>query len=231
MVMHGWSFAARTPEEAGRLIRALSKHRYVTVVEFRLHWAVDAALADCEPFAGRARAFAGLRRELELGSRDERLWQPAGLSETCTALERLWSAERAGESARQRLAAVLRAAGVPRPPHLAFLAEPDDPPHPELVLMDWLLLPVDELDTDDHRGALAAMERAEEPVHASEPLFQEGPVLAEPELCSGASDGVLAGELVFWADGAYSYADYVFRGAARAAKLPPPEGLRDIDED
>ncbi|MCC6521153.1 MAG: hypothetical protein IT373_00695 [Polyangiaceae bacterium] len=228
--MYGWSFHAPTPDDVGRLLRALSKHRYVVEVELRLHWAVDAALADAEPWSERARAFARIRSELDLGSRDERLWQPASLSEVTGALARLWGADRAAESTRQRLSALLRAAGIARPPHLAFLSEPDDPPHPELVLCDWELLPVDELDMERHAGALLAMERAEEAVSASEPLYQEGPVLAEPELCDGAPDGVLCEDLVVWADGPYSYSDYVFRGVARAAKLEPPVGWHDLDE-
>ena len=68
-------------------------------------------------------------------------------------------------------------------------------------------------------------------------------VLAEPELCrvtlqavqppnTGESDGAeqaaLPCDLMLWADGPYSYVDYVFRGVSKVAKLQtPPVGYRD----
>jgi hypothetical protein len=45
-MMLAWSFAARTPDEVARLLRALGKHRYVHEVDHRIHWAVDQALAE-----------------------------------------------------------------------------------------------------------------------------------------------------------------------------------------
>jgi len=40
---------------------------------------------------------------------------------------------------------------------------------------------------------------------------------------------VLPGEWMMWADGPYSYADYLFRGVERAANLvEPPVGYCDL---
>ena len=44
-----------------------------------------------------------------------------------------------------------------------------------------------------------------------------------------APNGALADDLIIWSDGPYAYADYVFRGASKGAKLvEPPVGYRDI---
>ncbi len=121
-----------------------------------------------------------------------------------------------------------RGRASPRPRTLLRVG-PERAPHPELVLLDWELYPVDELDADRHAGALAAMEEAEEAVNASAPIYNEGPVMAAPELCEGAPNGVLADDFLVWSDGPYSYSDYVFRGVAKAAKLvEPPIGYRDL---
>ncbi len=53
-MMMAWSFSARSVDEVARLIRALSKNRYVSEVDHRIHWAVDAALAERPMFAQRA---------------------------------------------------------------------------------------------------------------------------------------------------------------------------------
>ncbi len=95
--------------------------------------------------------------------------------------------------------------------------------------MDWVLLPVDELDTDKHKGALDALTEAQEEVRASAAVHQEGPTLSEPELIGGVLDGKLIDEFVVWSEVPYAYADYVFRGASKAAKLPaPPTGYREL---
>jgi hypothetical protein len=226
-MMYGWSFAARTLDEVERLLQALGKHRYLRAIDHRLHWSVDAALARCgaEPFGSRACHRADRLARLELGSRDPELWSSATTNEVVAALTTLWS-ER---DARDALAQVLRDADIPAPAHAPFAADPDDPPHPELVLLDWGLYAVDELDGERHAGALAAMAEAEEEVSASDPPWVEGPTLSQVELCAPLR-GVLPSDPVFWADGPYAYCDYVFRGVARAAKLvEPPLGYRDFD--
>jgi hypothetical protein len=42
----------------------------------------------------------------------------------------------------------------------------------------------------------------------------------------------LPDDFALWSEGPYEYADYVFRGVSKAAKLQePPVGLRDLDDD
>jgi hypothetical protein len=98
-----------------------------------------------------------------------------------------------------------------------------------LILLDWVLLPVDELDADRHAGALSALEDCGDEISPSVPVYQEAMVLAAAELCDGAPNGVLSEDFVVWSEGPYAYADYVFRGASKAAKLvDPPVGYRDL---
>jgi hypothetical protein len=230
--MYAWSFAARTPGEVERLLRALGKHRYVKEVDHRIHWAVDAVLADLAVFAEHATRFEERRRrepELDIASRDPSLWRPATIDELVTALDAFWTPSEQTSARKKKLLALLAATKLPPASHEPFSAPPEEPPHPELILLDWELLPVDELDADRHAGALAAMEEAEESVNASAPIFQEGPTIAAPELCEGATNGVLADDFSIWSEEPYSYADYVFRGVTKSAKLTePPVGYRDL---
>ncbi|AKT36222.1 hypothetical protein [Chondromyces crocatus] len=233
-MMLAWSFAARTPEEIGRLLRALGRHRYIVEVDHRIHWSVDHALADLPTFAPHAEAFIALRRkvpDLDPASRDPRLWREAKTEDVIAALAAFWEADEAKRSDRQRrLRAAIASAGLAPVDHPPFASRAEEPPHPELILLDWELCPVDQLDTERHAGALAAMEEAEEEIEQpSTPIYQEGPVIAAPELCDGAPNGVLHDDFLVWSDGPYSYSDYVFRGAARAAKLvEPPVGYHDF---
>jgi hypothetical protein len=231
--MLAWSFAARTPEEIARLLRSLGKHRYVREVDHRLHWAVDHALAELPDFAPYATAFEARRkkqRDLEIGSRDPSLWREAKTEDVIAVLAAFWTPGEAAERYRRRLLAALATTGLEPATHAPFASSPDDPPHPELVLLDWELYPVDELDVDRHAGALAAMEAAEEEVNPSAAVYNEGPVLSAAELCEGAPRGVLEDDFLVWSDGPYSYSDYVFRGVAKSAKLvEPPVGVRDLD--
>lgn len=231
-MMLAWSFAARTVEEVTRLIRTLGKHRYVHEVDHRLHWAVDAALAAHPTFAPHAAAFEALRRAdpgLDPASRDPRLHRPAPADEIIAALSIFWAPDEAGAAARERLLGVLVAARLSVGDHEPWHASQEEPPHPELIQLDWVLLPVDELDADRHAGALDALEDSDEEINPSLPIYQEGPILAAPELTRGAPNGVLPEDFLVWSEGPYPYADYVFRGAAKAAKLvDPPEGYHDI---
>ena len=231
-MMLAWSFSARTLDEVERLLRALGKHRYVRDVDLRLHWAVDRALSDLAPFSAHAQAFEARRERepsLEIASRDPSLWRKATVDEVALALRAFWTPSEDAERYKKALRKALVETGLPPQTHEPFASSADEPPHPELVLLDWELLPVDELDADRHRGALEAMEQAGEEVNASEPVYQEGPILAAPELCEGAPGGELVEEFFVWSDGPYSYSDYVFRGAAKAAKLEgPPVGYNDI---
>jgi len=226
--MLGWSFNARTADEIAALIRAMEQHRYLKEVDHRIHWSIDLAL---EPlggsFAEHATTNDDLDCNLDLGSREPRLWRSASCTDVAAALDALWSPN--GGKSRERLARALRDANIPRPNHKPWQSDPDEAPFPELIVLDWVLLPVDELDTERHLGALRAMENSEEEVDASEPVYVEGTPLSEAELCNGASKGIVPCAWMLWAEGPYSYCSYLFRGIARAAKLvDPPIGYRDI---
>jgi len=229
-MMLAWSFAARTLDEVARLLRALGRHRYISEVDHRIHWSVDLALADHDVFAPHAASFEALRKKhgLDLGSRDPRLFREAKTEDVIAALEAFWTPGDDAVRYRRRLLEAIAGTGLPPATHAPFSLPPDEIPHPELILLDWELHPVDHLDAERHAGALAAMEEAEEEV-SPDPVYQEGPTIAAPELCEGAPNGVLADDFLVWSDGPYSYSDYVFRGAAKAAKLvDPPEGYREI---
>jgi hypothetical protein len=230
--MLAWSFPARTVDEVARLLRAAGKHRYVRETDHRLHWLVDAALADLHEFAPQAAAFAERRRrepDLDVASRDPSLWRPATVDEIVLALVTFWTPGAQSLAARERLAALATEHGLATADHEPWQCPPDDPPHPELVLLDWELLPVEELDAERHSGALSAMEIAGEEVSPSDPVYQEGPILGLPEVVDGAPIGILPDDFVLWSDGPYAYSDYVFRGVAKAAKLEgPPVGYNDL---
>jgi hypothetical protein len=232
MGMLGWSFAARTADEVGRLVRALGKHRYVREADLRLHWTVDRALEALPRFAEPARAFRALcaaDAQLDLRSRDPRLWRSATADDVAGVLDVFWTPGAEAAACSARLVELVESLDLPPPAHDPFESSEADPPHPELLLLDWVLLPVDELDSDRHAGALAALEDSGEEVDASAPVYQEGPTIALPELVLGATSGVLAEDFLIWADGPYAYVDYVLRGAAKAAKLvDPPVGFRDL---
>lgn len=233
-MMHAWSFSARMVDEVARLIRALGKNRYVAEVDHRIHWSVDAALDDLPGFAEHARAFASRRErepELQIDSRDESLWRPATVEEVTTALCAFWTEGPENEVRRERLAEVLADAGFEAPDHEPFEGDPEAPAFPELILLDWVLLAVDELDADQHAGALAALEAHGGEIAApSDPIYVEGPTIGIAELCEGAPRGVLQRDFEVWADGAFGYVDYLFRGVSKAAKLlDPPVPLEDAE--
>jgi hypothetical protein len=228
-MMLAWSFDLPAAPDVARLLRALGKHRYVREVDHRLHWSVDHALRDHAHFAPHAAAFDARAPRLDLASRDPSLWRPAAIDDVIAALVSFWTPGADADRAGERLEETLASAGLPFGAHPPFDSPPDDAPHPELIVLDWVLLPVDELDPARHAGALAAMEESGDEIDPSAFVYQEGPALAAPELSRGAMDGTLAGDFLIWADGPYSYVDYVLRGAARAAKLAePPVGYRDL---
>ena len=229
-MMYGWSFAVPTTDDLCRLLRALGKHRYLAEMDHRVHFSVDIALGELDEFASEAARFEQRRletAELELASRDPRLWRPLDIETVRDVLSVFWSDSALARRAKERLSACLRDAGIERPVHAPHQPCPDEAPHPELLTLDWQLLSVDALDTERHAGALRAMERAEESVNPSEPPLIEAMTLTEVEL--GAADSPR--QVMLWADGPYSYCDYVFRGAAKVAKLPqPPVGYHDVDK-
>ncbi|MEZ4446784.1 MAG: hypothetical protein R3B72_47335 [Polyangiaceae bacterium] len=234
--MFGWSFAARTHDEVARLVRAMGKHRYLADTDLRIHFTVDRALADFdEAHAAAARDFdrlADADPELDLRSRDPRLYRRVDDTVIARVLEAFWDPDdSAAERVQLALATALRVADLEPSEHAGFAGDADEPFHPELILLDWQFLPVDQLDTERHKGALRAMEESGDEVDPSEPVYVEGPEIGEAELCRGAERGVLPKDPIFWADGPYSYVDYVFRGVSKAAKLvDPPEGYHDVDK-
>lgn len=230
--MLAWSFSAKTYDDLGRLLRALGKHRYVEEVDHRIHFLVDEALRDLPLFAPHAAAFDARKkrdRALEPASRDPSLWRSAPLDEVMAALAAFWTDEGA-ERRRDRLGELITSLGLPLPEHAPFEASPESPPHPELILLDWVLYAVDELDTERHRGALEAMEeQGEEIENPSAPIYQEGPSLSFAELSGGMREGRLVADWLVWSEPPFSYADYVLRGASKAAKLDePPVGYHDL---
>jgi hypothetical protein len=232
-MMLAWTFAARTAEEVGRLLRALGRHRYLREADLRIHFTVDRALGpDLPELARHAAAFEARRRrepELDLRSRDPSLWRPASVDEIVTVLDTFWTPGERATRAHERLLDALDTLGYLGGEHEPFASPPEEPPHPELVLLDWVLLPVDELDADRHAGALGALEESGEEVDPSAPVYQEATVLSSSELVLGAPNGALREDFLVWSEGPYPYADYVFRGASKMAKLvEPPVGYRDL---
>jgi hypothetical protein len=232
--MLAWSFSARTLDEVASLLRAMGRHRYVRETSHAIHWTVDEALSDRPPFAARAAAFRTRRaREpgLDIGSRDPSLWAYADTELIIEALAVFWTKGDEQARASARLGNILETSELGLATHAPFRADPEEPPHPELILLDWEFFPIDGLDPERHEGALRALELSGDEVNVSAPVYQEGICLAYPELAHGAPQGVLPTDFLVWSDGAYSYVDYVFRGVAKAARLvDPPVGIRDLDE-
>ncbi len=230
-MMLSWTFAASLLDEIARLLRAMEKHRYLREVDHRLHFSVDVAMNDKPSFAAHASKFEALcKREPELDrrSRDPRLWRSATVEEIIEVLTAFWGPSDAAEPRRERLLDTFKDVGLEIPEHLPFESDPERPPFPELILLDWSLLAVDQLDPEKHAGALAALEGETDEYKPSEPVYQEGPAISIVELCDGAPFGILAEDFSLWSEGPYAYADYVFRGVSKAAKLEdPPIGLRD----
>jgi hypothetical protein len=231
-LMLAWSFSARTVDEVSVLLRALGKHRYLRTADHALHWSVDEALSFLPPFADRAAAFRDrLRREraLDVGSRDPSLWRAADVELVSAALSVFWTPGPDADRAAENLEDVLSSAEIELSAHAPFQSDPEDPPHPELIWLDWELFPIDELSVERHAGAIRALQLSGEEVDVSAPVYQEATALAFSELVLGAPRGVLPDDFSIWSDGAYSYVDYVFRGVAKAAKLvDPPIGLHDF---
>ena len=232
--MLAWSFSARTLDEVAALLRMMGRHRYVRETSHAIHWTLDHALSHRPVFAARAAAFQARRtREpgLDVTSRDPSLWVYADTEVVIEALTVFWTKGDESAGAIRRLRTILEETELGLASHEPFCADPEEPPHPELILLDWELFPIDELDPERHEGALRALELAGDEVNVSAPVYQEGVTIAYPELARGAPQGVLPADFLVWSDGAYSYVDYVFRGVAKAAKLvDPPVGVRDLDE-
>jgi hypothetical protein len=234
-MMTSWSFAVRMIDELARLLRSMEKHRYLREVDHRVHWTLDRALRDLPAFAPHAERFekaCAADPELRPGSRDPRLWRAATVEEVIALFTAFWAPGEEAEARKAALLAMFEEHELAIPTHEPFETDPETPPFPELLELNWVLKAVDELDADRHAGVLAALEGSSDEVHPSEPIFQEGPSFSLAEICDGAPMGILPDDFVLWSEGPYEYADYVFRGVSKAAKLEdPPVGLRDLDDD
>jgi hypothetical protein len=234
-MMLSWTFAASLVDEVARLLRAMGKHRYLLEVDHRLHYSVDIAMSDKREFAAQAAKFAELCKknpDIDRRTRDPRLWRSASIEEIIEVITGFWGPGDESEPRRERLLDAFKEIGFEIPEHAAFESDPERPPFPELILLDWSLMPVDRLDPDKHAGALAALEGETDEYNPSEPVYQEGPAISIVELCDGAPFGILAEDFVLWSEGPYAYADYVFRGVSKSAKLEEaPVGLRDEADD
>ncbi len=234
-MMWAWSFACRTVPEVAALLTALGKHRYVREVDHRVHRVLDLCLADHPLFRRHAAELASLRRadpEFDLASRDPRLWRLASLEEIVEALTVFWSNSDASRLAQAALRAQFHELGLEIAGRAPFASDPEEPEHPPLIELSWSLLPIVDLDAERHAGALGAMLEAAEEVDVASPIEQEGPELGAIELLEGAPRGVLVGDFLVWSEPPYAYADYVFRGASKMARLvDPPEGQRDLDDE
>lgn len=222
LLMLAWAFPCVNAEEVGALVHALGKHRYLQETDHRLHWTVDAALADYEPFAGQARRFVERRhqeRELDPSSYDSSLWRSCSAEEIAEVLRIFWTPGRVAMDVASRLRALLQSEGLPIPPREPFGGDADFPDHPQLIQLSWRLLPIQDLDPERHRGVLQAMEDCGEEVDVSAPIDQEGPDLGVLELIEGAQEGALCSEFLIWADGSRVYNDYIFRGICKSAKF------------
>jgi hypothetical protein len=232
-MMLAWSFAVRMIDEVARLVRCLGKHRYVKEVDHRVHWALDAALEDlpaCAPHAAAFRALLASEPELQKGSRDPRLWRPASAEDVVAILTAMWGPGEATAARRERLVHLFQEEGLPMGDHRPFASDPEVPPFPELLELNWVLLAIDELDAERHAGVLAALEGSQEQFHPSQPIYQEGPAFSIVEIVDGAPLGILEDDLLIWSDGPYEYVDYVFKGVSKAAKLAEaPVGVRALD--
>jgi hypothetical protein len=226
----------RRVEQALRLVRALGAHRYVAG---RLHLThafalgalgddADAALADARDWA-RATLTQGDSGELDLASRDERLWRRCSDAEVAALLEVFWTPGSRAEGARAALRTLLDRHGFVPGDQAPFDESVEDLIHPLAVDAGWELLPLAELDPERHRGAIAAfgdpmafevaVYEDETTVPSTSHLY-ELPAIGPVELLRGArDDGTLSEPLVVWAQGNEVYVDYVLRGVARAAKL------------
>lgn len=234
-MMLSWTFAVRMIDEVARLLRCMGKHRYLQEADLKIHWTVDEALRDLPSFKPHAVAFenAAKRHGLDRASRDPRLWRAASVEDIIGVLTAFWAGDQATQC-RTRLVELFNEHGLPIADHEPFESDPELPPFPELLLLDWTLKPIDALDAERHAGVFEALEGCEEEVHPSEPIYQEGPAFTIVELLDGAPLGILEEDLYLWSEGPYEYADYVFRGISKAAKLEEPpvgsRGLSDVED-
>jgi hypothetical protein len=223
---------ASNASEVARIVRALGSHRYIAGRMHLVHAFAFASLADgaFEELEDGARwAAEVLAGDVDIASRDERLWRRASDAEVAAVLSGFWSLGSVASRARERLGAWLARAELPASEAAPFDADAEDDVHPLLVDAGWELVPLASLDPERHRGAIAAFgdalawESARfEEAEAIPPVtnLHELPAIGPAELLRGVDDaGVLSEPLTLWVEGNATYHDYVLRGVRRAAKI------------
>jgi hypothetical protein len=224
---------ARTASDVARVVRALGAHRYVAG---RLHLVHEFAFASLEGGAfdeldegARWAASVLAQRDVDIASRDERLWRRASDAEVAAVLSGFWSLGTEPARARDRLRAWLARAELPVGDGDPFDPDAEEDTHPLLVDAGWEIAALGALDPSRHRGAIEsfgdalAWESARfEEAEAVPPIVQlhELPAVGPVELLRGADDaGELVEPLTLWVEGNATYHDYLVRGVRRAAKL------------
>ncbi len=237
--MYALDIPVRTAEDAGRLVRALGSHRYVSSRLHLVHaFAIEAAASaggatGIALDAARGWATATLENaEIDIASRDPRLYRASTDAELAAVLEAFWSPATA-PAARSRLDAWLTRAELPVTARAPFDEADEEEIHPLLVDAGWELLPLASLDAERHKGVIGAFGEAidfeaakfeEESAIPKVVYLHELPAMGPVELLHGADDdGALDDGLTVWASGHDTYHDYLLRGVCRAAKLDPPE--------
>lgn len=224
--MIGYELGRRTGEELLRFVSALGKHRYVAsrlhlVHAFAVEAASDPSIPDANAWADHTLGSG----EVDVSSKDERLFRRATDAELVAVLTAFWG-ERARE-ARARLRARLRSIDALADEGAAPFDEGrEDDMFPVLVDAGWELLPLKDLDATRHRGAIQAFEDfevarfEEESAVPAVVTLHELPALGGTELLAAFDDsGWSRAPFVLWQDGHETYLDYVRRGVLRAAKL------------
>src|SRR5277367_6210194 len=135
----------RRVDQVLRFVRALGAHRYVAG---RLHLAHAFALAaagdDAAGVLGPARQWALETigrggRDLDLGSRDERLWRPCSDAEVAAVLDAYWTPGPRAREARAALGTLLDRHGLAVSHHEPFDESVEDQIHPLTLDAGWEL--------------------------------------------------------------------------------------------
>lgn len=229
--LEGHDLPARNADELARLVRALSKHRYVAAHGLYVHAALIRAVAQSGAESsslgdatGHAASLLASMRELD-GPSDPRLLvrlSPEAASDVIHAL-----GSNGGERVRAWIRAWLERGELGLADYEPFDERRDLDVHPLLIDAGWELVPLGDLDSERHAGAMRAFgdegafaEAVERERSRTAPTLQELSAFGPIEVLRGFDDdGSLASSCALYTYGEAAYLDYVLRGAVRAAKL------------
>ena len=220
--MIGIELPAETVDEACRVVRALGGHRYAAGKLLLIH---ALALGHVDPAWSESTLS---NPDIDADSRDERLWRRCSEAELEAVLALYWGEGDSSARARDALLAALERLELPLPDPDPFDESREDDIHPLLVDAGWELLPLADLDSERHKGAIAAFGEAilyetarfeEQESMPKQTHLYELPAIGPRELLEGAEGGRLVHPLVLYTEGDPTYLDYVIRGVLRAAKL------------